>query len=102
VISPAAPLTQGVYGTAEQLLQEVRGFTAIGRYTFRHGMVGSAQEKPKVYSLDFDFYEENVPLDSMLSLVSQFNQQSYRFFRWAIGPKALNRLGNATAKPGRV
>ena len=65
-------------------------------------MAGSAQEKPKAYSLDFDFYEENVPFDSVLSMVSQFNQQSYRFFRWAIGPKALSRLGKATAKPGRA
>jgi uncharacterized protein (TIGR04255 family) len=96
------PLSQGVYGTVEQLLQEVRGFTAIGRYTFRHGMVGSTQEKLKVYSLDFDFYEENVPFDSVLSMVFQFNQQSYRFFRWAIGPKALSHLGKATAKPERA
>jgi uncharacterized protein (TIGR04255 family) len=97
-----APLTQGVYGTIERFLQEVRGFTAIGRYTFRHGTVGSAQEKPKVYSLDFDFYEENVPSDSVLSMVAEFNQQSFRFFLWAIGPKAVSRLGKATAKPGRT
>jgi uncharacterized protein (TIGR04255 family) len=97
-----APLTQGVYGTVEHFLQEVRGFTAIGRYTFRHGMAGSAQEKHRVYSLDFDFYEENVPFDSVLSMVSQFNQQSFRFFSWAIGPKALSRLGKATTKPGRT
>ena len=92
------PLTQGIYGTVEHILQEVRGFTAIGRYTFRHGMVGSAQVRDKVYSLDFDLYEENVPFDSVLSMVSQFNQQSFRFFSWAIGPKARTRLGKATAK----
>lgn len=92
------PLTQGIYGTVEHILQEVRGFTAIGRFTFRHGMVGSAQARDKVYSLDFDLYEENVPFDSVLSMVSQFNQQSFRFFSWAIGPKARTRLGKATAK----
>ena len=97
-----SPLTQGVYGTVERLLQEVRGFTEMGRYTFRHGMEGSAQEKPNVYSLDFDFYEENVPFDSVLSMVSAFNQQNYRFFRWAIGHKALSRLGKPTTKPGRA
>lgn len=97
-----APLTQGVYGTVEHFLQEVRGFTAIGRYTFRHGMVGSAPEERKVYNLDLDFYDENVPFDSVLSMVSQFNQQSFRFFSWAIGPKARNRLGKAIAKPGRT
>jgi uncharacterized protein (TIGR04255 family) len=96
------PLTQGVYGTIERLLQEVRGFTEKGRYTFRHGMVGSAQAKHEVYSLDFDFFEENVPFDSVLSMVAEFNQQHYRFFRWAIGPKALRLLGKPTAKPGRA
>ena len=74
----------------------------MGRYTFRHGMEGLAQEEPKVYSVDFDFYEENVPFDSVLSMVSEFNQQNYRFFRWTIGHKALSLLGKPTAKPGRA
>lgn len=97
-----SPLTQGVYGTVARLFQEVRGFTDIGRYTFRHGMEGLGEEKSKVYSVDFDFYEENVPFDSMLSIVSQFNQQNYRFFRWAIGPKTLNLLGQPITRTGRA
>lgn len=97
-----APLIQGVYGSVERFLQEVRGFTEVGRYTFKHGIVQASQDKPDLYTLDFDFYEENIPYDSVRSLVSQFNQQNFRFFRWAIGPKALDRLGKATAKPVRT
>ena len=97
-----APLTQGVYGSVERILQEVRGFTEVGRYTFRHGIAQAIMDKPESYTLDFDFYEDNIQYDAVLSLVSQFNQQNFRFFRWAIGPKALDRLGKATAKPVRT
>jgi uncharacterized protein (TIGR04255 family) len=96
-----APLIRGVYGTVEHCLQEVRGFTDVGRYTFRHGILDAIKTEPQVYSLDFDFYEENVQFDMAHSLVTQFNHQSFRFFRWVIGPKALERLGKATLKPGR-
>jgi uncharacterized protein (TIGR04255 family) len=96
-----APLIQGVYGTVEHCVQEVRGFTDVGRYTFRHGIIDAIKTEPQVYSFDFDFYEENVQFDMAHSLVTQFNHQSFRFFRWVIGPKALERLGKATLKPGR-
>ena len=96
-----APLIQGVYGTVERFLQEVRGSTDVGRYTFKHGIRDSARTEPQVYYLDFDFYEENVPFELAHSLVTQFNHQSFRFFRWVIGPKALERLGKAALKPGK-
>lgn len=96
-----APLIHGVYGSVERFVQEVRGLTEVGRYTFRHGIAQAAKDKPESYTLDFDFYEENIQYDSVLSLVSQFNQQNFRFFHWAIGAKAFNRLGKATAKPVR-
>lgn len=96
-----APLTQGIYGTVEKFVQEIRGFTDVGRYTFRHGLVDTGQDEPKVYNLDFDFYAENVQHIEVLALVRQFNQLSFRFFSWAIGPKARNRLGKATVKERR-
>ena len=94
-----APLAQNIYGSPEHFLQEVRGFTEIGGYTFKHGLKNSDQEKHQVYYLDFDFYEENVSFESVPSMVTQFNLLSFRFFRWVIGPKALNLLGKATDKP---
>jgi uncharacterized protein (TIGR04255 family) len=90
------PLVKGVYGTVEQCVQEVRGFTEVGRYTFKHGTLAKTQDGFKIYNLDFDFYEENVQLDKVIPLLEQFNQLSFRFFHWAIGPKALERLGKET------
>jgi uncharacterized protein (TIGR04255 family) len=92
-------LIEGVYGSVEQFVQEVRGFTDIGRYTFKHGILSTRQTQPKVYNLDFDFYEENVHVDQVLPLIEQFNQLNFCFFRWAIGPKALERLGKETPRP---
>jgi uncharacterized protein (TIGR04255 family) len=92
-------LIEGVYGSVEQFVQEVRGFTDIGRYTFKHGILSTRQTQPKVYNLDFDFYEENVHVDEVLPLIEKFNQLNFCFFRWAIGPKALERLGKETPRP---
>lgn len=91
-------LIQGTYGTVDQFLQEVRGSVENGRYTFRHGITGAHQEEHPIYKLDFDFYEENVEAKSVLSLISDFHKQSFRFFHWALGPKAITRLGKSTAK----
>jgi uncharacterized protein (TIGR04255 family) len=84
-------LTAGVFGDVERYLQEVRGSTTVGNYTFKHGM---KDDNPDTYFLDFDFYEVNVPSDSVISLVRDFNRESFRFFHWTLGHKSLKRLGN--------
>jgi uncharacterized protein (TIGR04255 family) len=96
-----SPLAEGIYGTVERFFQEVRGFAETGRYTLRHGMVRADQAERQVYTLDFDFYEEDVQFESVLPMISEFNKQSFRFFMWVIGPKARDRLGQATARPAR-
>ena len=96
-----APLAQGTYGTVERALQGVRGFARTGSYTFRHGIARSEQGGHQIYQLDFDFYQENVQTESVLTLVSEFNKESFRFFSWAIGPKARKRLGEATPRKAR-
>jgi len=93
-----SPLTQGVYGAVVKTAQEVRGYTSVGHYTFRHGIVDAEQEETQTYNFDFDFYEENVECDKVLELVTQFNRLSFLFFSWAIGPKSQTRLGKATTK----
>jgi len=95
------PLAEGIYGTVERFFQEVRGFAETGRYTLRHGIVRVDQAERQVYTLDFDFYEEDVQFESVLPMVSEFNKQSFRFFVWAIGPKVHDRLGQATARSAR-
>lgn len=88
-----SPLVSGVYGKVSRYIQEVRGLTKSGKYTFRHGISGVEVNKPAIYTVDFDFYEENVEADAMLPLISEFNRESFRFFLWAIGPKVKDRLG---------
>jgi len=88
-----APLMAGTYGNVTRFFQEVRGSTATGRYSFRHGFPGIEQAEKKLYTIDFDFFDENVPFDSVLSKVTDFNRESFRFFSWVIGPKTKALLG---------
>ena len=87
------PPIKDVYGPLERFIQEVRGITSSGKYTFRHGIVGPEEDKRDLYTIDFDFYKENVEFDNILTIVSEFNKESFRFFLWAIGPKVKERLG---------
>lgn len=95
------PLVQGVYGTVDRFIQEVRGKTKSGKYTFRHGIAGVAENKANLYSIDFDFYNENVEAEFVLPLISEFNQESFRFFLWVIGPKVKERLGKLIPEKGQ-
>jgi uncharacterized protein (TIGR04255 family) len=90
------PLAAGVYGTVDRFIQEVRGITKFGKYTFRHGIAGVEVNNPALYTIDFDFYNENVEAEAVLPLVSDFNRESFRFFLWAIGPKVKERMGKST------
>lgn len=93
-----SPLTN-VYGHVERFLQEVRGSTEVGGYTFRHGFAGISAERTP-YSLDFDFHDENVSDKEVLARVKRFNELSFDFFSWAIGEKARDYLGDSQAKGG--
>jgi uncharacterized protein (TIGR04255 family) len=90
-----APVIEGVYGSVDRYLQEVRGKTSSGKYTFRHGIAGLQENKRDLYTIDFDFYKENVEIDAVLPMVSQFNHESFEFFLWAIGPKVRERMGKS-------
>ena len=92
-----SPLAAGTYGQVERFIQEVRGSTEVGRFTFRHS-AGPPNGQQPTYNLDFDFHEENVQADDVLDLVASFNELSFRFFVWAIGEKARTALGEATPK----
>lgn len=89
------PLVKGVYGSITQASGEVRGFTSVGQYSFRHGISEGKQE----YTLDFDFFKEGVPVKDALGLVREFNALNYSFFHYCLGPKALEYLG--AGKPKR-
>ncbi len=95
-----APLVTGVYGTVDRFAQEVRGVTKNGKYSFRHGIVGLEPDKGDLYTIDFDFYNENVEANIVLALISEYNKESFRFFSWVIGPKVKERLGKTIPKRG--
>jgi uncharacterized protein (TIGR04255 family) len=88
-----SPIASGAYGNVTRFYQEVRGPAANGHYTFRHGFADAEKAEKKLYDIDFDFYNENVPFDSVLPMVADFNHQSFSFFCWAIGAKTRERLG---------
>jgi uncharacterized protein (TIGR04255 family) len=94
------PLVTGVYGTVDRFIQEVRGSTRFGKFTFRHGIAGIEPEKPSLYTIDFDFYHESIEADAVLALISDFNRESFSFFLWAIGPKVKERLGKSKQLKG--
>jgi uncharacterized protein (TIGR04255 family) len=82
-----APLVKGVYGAVDRFAQEIRGVTKSGKYSFCHGIVGLEADKSDLYTIDFDFYNENVEANSVMPLISEFNKESFRFFSWVIDPK---------------
>ncbi len=88
-----APIVHGTYGSVDRYIQEVRGATETGRFTFRHGIAGLEEGKQDIYLVDFDFYNENVQAEDAMPMVTEFNKEAFRFFQWAIGPKAKDRLG---------
>jgi uncharacterized protein (TIGR04255 family) len=94
-----APLIAGTYGKVNRFFQEVRGSTTTGQYSFRHGFSGVDKIEKMLYTLDFDFFDENVPFDSVLSKVNDFNRESFRFFCWTFGPKTRELMGRETVIP---
>lgn len=92
-----APLMEGTYGKVSRCFQEVRGLTKTGQYSFRHGFPALEKVERMLYTIDFDFFDENVPFDFVLSKVTDFNRESFRFFSWAIQFKTRELMGRETA-----
>ena len=93
-------LADGTYGDVELFQQQVRGIARRGKYTFRHG-IGEFKGPPEdghEYTLDFDFYAENVPFDSLQELLNDLHSECFAFFCWAIGEEARTVLGRSTPK----
>ena len=93
-----APIDTGVLGTLEKYIQEIRGYSECGRYTFRHGIAETNESKSLEYFFDFDFYETNVEASDLQRLATNFNTEIFRFFLWAVGDKVRNKLGTASSK----
>ncbi len=90
------PLADGVFGDVEEHVLHVRGATALGGYSFRHGVNNTNQRGDQEYILDFDFYAEDVDVANVMSVVEKLHEQEFAMFRWSLGAKAIDALGPST------
>lgn len=99
-VNPALvkPLTDGLFGDPEQYQQEVRGVAKSGRYSFRHGIASRRDDGAEVYTLDADFYDENVEFDRVRPLLTTLHDECFALFEWAIGANARAYMGKAHPK----
>jgi uncharacterized protein (TIGR04255 family) len=97
-INPAlvGPLAAGTYGSVHEYWQRVQGPTAVGGYTFHHGVQVVPGAPAREYLLDFDFFKEDVPVAETLDVVRKLHQLEFSMFRWSLGPKAEEFLGSST------
>jgi uncharacterized protein (TIGR04255 family) len=98
-INPAlvGPLANGVYGTVSEHSARVVGSTERGGFTMQHGLAPDRESKSPAYSLDFDFFAEDVPFADALIVVQSLHDDEFKLFRWGLGPAALQYLG--TSRP---
>lgn len=98
LLSPFSTIPLGVpknYGCI------VTGDTENGKYTIRHGVKKDndikTQEVPQ-YTLDFDYYCENVEAAAVDARLKEFNKTNFALFSWCLGDKAKKLLGAAKPK----
>jgi uncharacterized protein (TIGR04255 family) len=94
-------LNKEVYGFMEDYESIVRGYTSDGKYTFRHGLNGVSEESGIKYALDVDYFMEDVSSEDVVSLVKKYNEINFSFFRWSIGPKTIEYMGEEKPKKGK-
>ena len=92
--SLTADLAKGTFGDVAEYGQQVRGFTPEGGYFFQHGIaVGEAAKRG--YSLDYDFYAEEIDVSRALRTVRSLHDQQGQLFAWSLGPAARQWLESA-------
>lgn len=92
-----------VLGTVVHEHHEYQGLTEFGGYTFRHGpTIGTTPNESGFrlvnYALDFDYWAENADIQDVVPFLKSTNETNFYFFRWCLGDKALESMGEATPK----
>ena len=89
--SLCAPLSEGVYGTVVEFWQVIRGTSAVGKYSFRHGFPPNAEES---YLIDIDSYHDAdvTTVESVPDLVERLHDVAFALFSWSIGPRAREHM----------
>ncbi len=85
------------FGLIDKYVNEIRGSTKAGGYTFKHGWDASEQLNNK-YILDFDYYDLDVQYDKVLAKVISFHEINFDFFKWCLGKETIKLLGKTTKK----
>jgi uncharacterized protein (TIGR04255 family) len=95
-----SPLMGGVLGVPKSIASVVSGEMDGGFYTLRHGRKDENAPDAKVqqYTLDFDYYAENVEAKDVPARVKQFNEINFALFSWCLGDKARKLLGEGRPK----
>ena len=96
----AGTIVAGPFGELAEFWQEARGPSTRGMFSFRHGLAEGLGSK-REYVLDFDFYDENIDTKDSPKAIDELHGMSYRFFRWAVGPKTIAALGSVVTKKER-
>lgn len=98
------PLTGGILGDTKSCMSAVHGYMEKGQYSFRHGLKRKSEselegkvETPS-YSLDFDYFSENVEFGEVHDLIKYFHEMNFAFFSWCLDEKAINYLGEGKEK----
>jgi uncharacterized protein (TIGR04255 family) len=94
-------VTDGVLGSVEKFQTAIQGWTEYGQYSFRYSLK-NPDETNKLdkaeYTLDFDYFKENVELDTVEEMIQNFHDLNFSLFYWCLGEKAKAQLGEGKAK----
>lgn len=67
-------------------------------YLFQFGLSPTVASENRVFVLDWDYYREDVEVDSCLDQLRYFHEQHRGFFWWALGKNSQEALINGTAR----
>lgn len=96
-----SPLLDSSLGLISGYQCELRGELKNGFYMMRHGYDPSKltdEGRLQSYLLDFDYFAEAVPVSELISTVKEFHDQNFSLFRWCLGEKAKDKLGEGKGK----
>ncbi|MCW8933727.1 MAG: TIGR04255 family protein [Gammaproteobacteria bacterium] len=95
-----APLKGDELGSLKTFHCEISGSVEDGGYTFRHGFAPpNNQDRDALsYMLDYDYFKDGVEYDDVLAIIKKFNVQNFSFFKWSLGNKSIEALGEGKNK----
>lgn len=99
-VNPAlvAGLAAGIYGDVTEHSGRIAGFVGDGKFLLQHGLGDNPATNSRAYVLDFDFSQEDVEVAQAPQVVRELHDREFEFFKWCLGPKAIEHLGESDLK----